>query len=186
MSRPRTVTTGVIADAHAVAQDHAPLLEALGPRGADVVLVEHLEQRAAQQARVDRGERRREHEPRQDQRLEPLDRRVARRACTPPGPRRRQAEDPEVGREQVQGDEAEPVDGRGDRDEREADGQAVEDRAVLDGGDDADGEAERQPDHHAAERERDRRGQVLEDLVEHVAVGDVAAPEVRYAKTLWM
>ena len=35
-----------------------------------------------------------------------------------------------------------------------------------------------QPDDHAADRERDRGGQVLEDLVEHVDVRDVAAAEV--------
>ena len=58
--------------AHAVAQDDAALAQALGARGADVVLAHHLDQVAAQQPRVDRRERGGEHEPRQDQRREPL------------------------------------------------------------------------------------------------------------------
>ena len=42
----------------------------------------------------------------------------------------------------------------------------------------ADRQPEEEPDDHAADRERDRRGQVLADLVEHVDVRDVAAAEV--------
>ena len=58
MSRPSTVTTGVIALRTPWRRITRALREALGARGADVVLAQHVEQRAAQQARVDRGERR--------------------------------------------------------------------------------------------------------------------------------
>ena len=44
--------------AHAVAEDHAALGQALGPGRADVVLLQRVDQVAAQEARVDRGERR--------------------------------------------------------------------------------------------------------------------------------
>ena len=46
--------------------------QALGARGADVVLVHHLEQAAAHQAREHRRAARRQHEPRHDQRGEPF------------------------------------------------------------------------------------------------------------------
>src|SRR3954471_16280286 len=58
--------------AHAVAQHDAALAQALRARGTDVVLRHRLDQVAAQEARVDRGERSGQHEPRQDQRCEPL------------------------------------------------------------------------------------------------------------------
>src|SRR3954453_20314541 len=57
---------------HAVAQHHAPLAEALRPRGADVVLRHGVDEVAAQEPRVDRRERGRQHEPWEDQRREPL------------------------------------------------------------------------------------------------------------------
>src|SRR5436189_158063 len=44
--------------AHAVLEDDGPLAQALRARGADVVLGHRLEQVAAQEAGVDRGERR--------------------------------------------------------------------------------------------------------------------------------
>ena len=113
MSRPAAVTIGVIAAAHAVAEDHPPLGEALRARGADVVLVHRLDQVRAQQARVERGERGREHEPRHDQRREPRRRVVAERDVAAGAREDRELAD--VVGEQVEDDEAEPVDGRRDR-----------------------------------------------------------------------
>src|SRR3954471_6911857 len=53
--------------ADAVAQHHAPLPQPLRAGGADVVLRHRLDQVAAQEPRVDRRERRGEHEPGQEQ-----------------------------------------------------------------------------------------------------------------------
>jgi hypothetical protein len=63
-------------------------------------------------------------------------------------------------------------------DQRQADRGTVEQGAMPDGGDDADGQSEDQPHDDAADRERDRRREVLPDLVEHDGVVDVAAAEV--------
>src|SRR3954447_200947 len=58
--------------AHAVLEDDGPLAQALRAGGADVVLGHRLEQVAAQEAGVDRGERRGEDAPRHDQRRDHL------------------------------------------------------------------------------------------------------------------
>ena len=103
--------------AQAVAEDHAPLAEPLRARRANVVLGHHLDHAAAHQPRVEGGERGREHEPRHDQRPEPQprvlrERHVAARA-------HEEVELPDVVREQIEGDQAEPVDRRRDRDQRQ-------------------------------------------------------------------
>ena len=60
--------------AQGVPVGHAPLAHALRARGADVVLAEHVEHRAARQARVGRGGHERERQPGQHEVLRPLDR----------------------------------------------------------------------------------------------------------------
>ena len=60
------------ARAQAVLEDHLPLGEPLCARGADVVLAERLEQVVARQAGVDRHVEHREHDPGQDQVVEPV------------------------------------------------------------------------------------------------------------------
>ena len=142
-----------------------PLAKPLRPRGADVVLGHRLEQVAAQEARVDRGERGGEHAPRHDQRRDHLagigedvaGRRIGALALE-------ERELAEVLGEEVQRDEAEPVDRGRDRDERGAHRRAVHPGAALDGGDDADRDADEQPHDGAAGRERRGGGQPVEDL----------------------
>src|SRR5215213_3651397 len=147
--------------AQAVLEDDLPLVEALGAGGADVVLAHHVEQVRAEEARVDRRERGREDEPREQQRRGPLDgvvgeRRVLARALED------RDELAEVVGEEVDRDEADPVDRRGDGQQGEAHGGSVEDRAPLDGGDDPDRDADQQPHDRAADRERGGGGEPIE------------------------
>src|SRR3954452_14866171 len=138
---------------HAVAQHDAPLAQALRARGADVVLGHRLDQVAAQEPRVDRSERRGEHEPRQYQRPEPLGRVLRQRDV---GARPLEDLDfPDVVGEQEQRHEAEPVHRRRYRDQRATHGEAVEEAARPRAGDDADGDPEYQEDHGGAGPERD-------------------------------
>src|SRR3954453_20472470 len=69
--------------AQAVLEDDAPLAQALRPRGADVVLPHDVEQVGAQETRVDRRERGREHDPGKEQRGGPLDRVLRERRVLP-------------------------------------------------------------------------------------------------------
>ena len=65
--------------AQGVLDDDRALGQALGPRGAHVVVVEDLEHLVAGEPHVERGVQDREHDPRQDHRLEELDRVLERR-----------------------------------------------------------------------------------------------------------
>ena len=89
-----------------------------------------LDQVAAQEARVDRGERGGEHAPRHDQRLALAEDVVG--VLVGAAARAAAGSAPMSVVEQVQRDEAEEVDRRGDRDQRDAHRHAVEQRAGLD------------------------------------------------------
>ena len=71
------------ARAETVPEDDLSLAQAFRARGADVVLAERLEQVAARDPRVDRGEEHREHAPRSDQVREPAGRDCRRTRCSP-------------------------------------------------------------------------------------------------------
>ena len=151
--------------AHAVLEDDGPLAQPLGARGPDVVLGHRLEQVAAQEARVDRGERGGEHEPRHDQRryhLTGIGEDVAARRVGALALEERELA--EVLGEEVERDEAEPVDRGRDRHERRAHRHAVHPRAALDGGDDPHRDPDQQPHDRGADRQRHGGGQAVEDL----------------------
>jgi hypothetical protein len=86
--------------------------------------------------------------------------------------------DADVLGEEVKGDQAEPVDRRGDRQQRAAHRDAVQQRPAAHRRDDPDGQADRQPHDHGADGERDRGRQAVGDLLADRRVVLVAVTEI--------
>ena len=159
-SRPSRVTIGVIALRSAVAHDHPPLGQALGARGADVVLRHHVDHLRAQVAGVDRRRRRGEHDPRQQHRADLAEEGVGLAVAADAGEDRDHAD---VLGEQVERHQPEPEDRRRDEGQGRDHRRAVEQRALPDRGDDPDRDRDREPEDHRAGDEEDRRRQAVED-----------------------
>jgi hypothetical protein len=158
-----------------MAQQHAALAEALGARGAHVVVVDRVEHAGAHDARVDADEQRGQHHPRQDQVVEPGE-----EATLPDRLVAAVGEDARLVAQVVGGQRPEPEHGHGDADEGEHGHQAIRPLAGPHGGGETERGPHHQPDDGRADGQREGPGHATPDLlddVDPVVVGHEVAGE---------
>ena len=164
-----------------VAQQNAPLGQALGTRRAHEVGVLSLEQARPQHPAVEADVEHREGDPREEQALEPARRRRRERDVA----ERWQPEE-ELGMQPALSDEidhlAEPEDRHRDADQSDDHDQRIDERAAHDGRQEPHGYPEEHPDDGRADHEGERHGRGVGDLRDdlHAAIDErreVAAPE---------
>jgi hypothetical protein len=172
--------------------DDAHRTQALGARGADIVVAQHLQHRGTRHAGDDRQGDRAEHDRGQDQMAERRDEgalliREQRVDQQEPGYRldvehqrqpARYRRPAERHREQHDGEEAPPEDRHRVAGERDRHHRMVESGAALGGGEDAGRKAQDQREQDRREREFEGGRKQVEELAEHRLAGDDRLAEV--------
>ena len=151
--------------------DDRALRETLGASRPDVVLTERLQQAVPRHSGVGGRKEKREHDPWQDHVRDEADGILGDRHIAGA------AREPELLPEDPQRHQAEPEDRRGNAEEDEAHRHAVRSRASPHGRDDADRDADCEPDRRGAGDQEQRPRQALRHEAEYGLVGDVGIAE---------
>ena len=160
--------------------EHPPFGDALGARGADEVLAQHLQHGAPGQPGDDSRGHHREGERRQDQ----VAQEVGKIATAVDGVHTARRQPAQLHREEQDQQQSEPEGRHGNADE-DHERQDPVGPAVLPGrGPDANQQPPERAEHERRSRENQRRGEALPHFVEHRPVQAVGPPEVTAQKIL--